>query len=296
MTEHTIKGLRAEFKAQGKFHTPPELARFLRGLIPGEPVDVYDPTCGAGALLAEFPDAEKYGQDIDAGAVTDAEYLSKFHGVVGDVLTDPAWLDRKFQAIVANPPFSIEWTPNVDERFMSAPTVPTKGRADFAFLLHILYMLADDGVAAVLQFPGICYRGNRELTLRKWMVENNWVDQVIHIPGDTFTDTAISTVCLVFRKNRTSDTIRVVDREHGLERDVPIAEIASNGFNLAPSSYVQPEVVKEVVDPIALEMDARRLLVSTLRSRLAFSRFVAETEHLDFEVFRAEVREVVDAA
>ena len=125
---HTIKGLRAQFKAVGKFHTPPELALLLRSYIPGDPQAVYDPTCGAGSLLSVFPEGvEKFGQDIDQAALDDAAMLPNFHGHYGDVLTDPAWLDKRFPAIVANPPFSIKWEPTVDERFMSAPPFLASG-------------------------------------------------------------------------------------------------------------------------------------------------------------------------
>lgn len=297
MSTHTIKGLRAEFKSQGKFHTPPELAKFLRGLIPGTPSRVYDPTCGAGSLLAEFPDeVEKFGQDVDGAAVGDAATsLTNFHGHVGDVLTDPAWVDERFPAIVANPPFSIRWEPQSDERFMSTPTVPTASRADFAFLIHILHMLADDGTAVVLNFPGIGYRGGREGMLRQWFVQQNYVDQVIAIPGNTFTDTAISTLCIILRKDRVGETIRFEDREHELTRDVAISEVADNDFSLSVSRYVVPEIgPSEVIDPVELEMAARRGLVRKLRAELVMSRFAAEAEGLDFQEFAKELRAVID--
>lgn len=284
---HTIKGLRAQFKEQGKFHTPPELAGFLRSLIPGVPRDVYDPTCGAGSLLSVFPDEiPKFGQDIDAAALADAELIPNMTTAYGDVLTDPAWVDRRFHAIVANPPFSIKWEPQADERFMYAPTVPTSGRADYAFLIHIMHMLADDGTAAVLNFPGILYRGAREGTLREWFVRNNWVDQVIQIPGDTFTDTSISTVCLVLRKDRTGDTIRFEDREHGVSRDVPLAEVEAEGFTLSVSTYVQPEAPDvPPFDAWETEQLARRGAARKLRSELQFSRQVAEFEGWPFATF-----------
>ena len=99
--KHTIKGVRAQFKAQGKFHTPPELVEFVTKLVDPDPRDVYDPTCGDGALLGAFPDdIPKFGQDIDQEALTDAERLPNFHGHLGDVLTDPAWVDHKFLSLI----------------------------------------------------------------------------------------------------------------------------------------------------------------------------------------------------
>lgn len=297
MSDYSIKSIRQDFKDKGVFYTPPELAAFLRSLIPGEPSRVYDPTCGRGNLLAAFrDDVEKFGQDIDAAAVEDAgELVTNFTGAVGDLFLEPAWMGERFEAIVANPPFSVRWEPQADERFMFAPTVPTAGKADYAFLLHIIHMLADDGVAAVLNFPGILYRGNREGRIREWMVRENYIDQVIHIPGDTFTDTSISTVCLVLRKNRTTETIRFVDREHDLERDVEFAEIESNDFTLSVSTYVQPpEPEREPFDAWETEQAARRNLVRKLRSELRYSQMVCEFEGFKLKPLLDEVQGVVD--
>lgn len=294
---HTIKGLRAQFKAVGKFHTPPELALLLRSYIPGDPQAVYDPTCGAGSLLSVFPESvEKFGQDIDQAALDDAAMLPNFHGHYGDVLTDPAWLDKRFPAIVANPPFSIKWEPTVDERFMSAPTAPTAGRADYAFLLHILHMLTDDGVAAVLSFPGVLYRGQREGALRAWMIESNWVDQVVHIPGDTFTDTSIPTAVMVLKKGRAPNApIRFEDREHGIERMVPLDEVRGNGHNLSVSQYVQPPAPeKPPFDAWETEQAARRGICRKLRNDLQFSTQVAEFEGWSIAPFVDDLRGILD--
>lgn len=298
--DFTLKHQREQFKAQGKFHTPPELARFLRELIPGTPTRVYDPTCGAGSLLAEFPEAQLFGQDIDVEAVAAAQdrFGDRFHGVVGDVLTAPAWLDEQFEAIVANPPFSIKWDPTkaTDERFLDAPTVPTKGRADFAFLIHIMHMLADGGTAAVLQFPGVLYRGQREATLRRWMVEQGWVHRVIHIPGDTFVDTSISTCCLVLSKTP-AEQIMFEDREQHLSTSVPVADVlADEGCQLSPNRYVRaPEPASPPVDPVQLEQSARHGALRRIRAELEFSRMVTAIEGWhDFPEFCQQVRGVVD--
>ena len=282
MTAHTIKGLRAEFKAQGKFHTPPELALFLRSLVHDAPRNVYDPTCGAGSLLSVFnPDTPKYGQDIDMAALEDAALLDNMHTAYGDVLTNPAWVDKRLHTIVANPPFSIKWTPITDDpRFTVAPTIPTQGKADYAFLLHILHMLADDGIAAVLGFPGILYRGQREGKIRQWMVERNYVDHVIQIPGDTFTDTSISTCCLVLRKDREEDApVAFTDRELDTSVEISREDIAANGFNLAVSSYVQPpEPKKPPFDPVEVESAAQANLLRKLQGEMRFSMMVARLE------------------
>lgn len=302
MATHSIKGLRAEFREQGKFHTPPALAQFLHDLIPDADGvrDVYDPTCGAGNLLAVFPDSTpKFGQDIDAVAVADAqERLENFAGVVGDVLAAPEWVGRRFHAIVANPPFSVKWEPHVDARFEDAPTVPTAGRADFAFLLHIVYMLAGDGTAAVLQFPGICYRGGREQKLREYLVDElNVVDKVISLPGKTFEDTAISTVALVLRRDRgLFDPILFEDREIEMSREVSVEEVAGNDYNLSVNVYVSKPVEREEVDPIALNALAWRGAKRRIAAELAFQRQVCAFESWDFEPYRAEALEIVRTA
>ena len=297
MSVHSINGVRAQFKATGKFHTPPELAAFLHDLIPPGARDVYDPTCGAGNLLAVFPDTTpKYGQDIDKAALEDATLLPSFHGHHGDVLTDPAWMDRKFHAIVANTPFSIPWTPVWDERWFNVPTMPTKGRADWAFLIHIIYMLADDGTAAVLQFPGVLYRGGREKQLREWLVTENLLDRVIAIPGDTFTDTTISTACFVLKKNRAEGApITFEDREHSISREVTATEIQANDYTLSVSTYVQPpEPAREPIDPWELEQLARRNAVRRLRAELGFSRMVANLEGWPYTPFLDDLSAVIE--
>lgn len=291
MGTHTIKGLRQEFKDVGKFHTPPELAKALYDLIPPNPRDVYDPTCGAGALLAQFgDDVPKYGQDIDQEALDDARLIPNFHGHHGDVLTDPAWLDRRFHAIVANPPFSIKWTPQADERFFGLPAIPTKSRADYAFLAHIIHMLGDDGTAVVLSFPGVLYRGQREGKIRRWMVEENLVDKVIHVPGNTFTDTSIATAILVLRKNRTTTDVTFEDRETGVEATASLDEIRANDFMLSVNLYAaEPEPEEEKVDPWELQQQARRGFLRQLRKDMQFDQWVCRVEGWDFEEFRAQI-------
>lgn len=295
--KHTIKSLREQFKAVGKFHTPPELALMLRSYIPDKPNSVYDPTSGAGALLSVFgDDVIKYGQDIDAEALADAELLPNFNGYLGDVLTDPAWLDKRFSAIVANPPFSIEWTPRIDERFSNAPTIPTKSRADYAFLLHILHMLDDNGTAAVLSFPGVLYRGKREAQIRAWLVETNVIDRIVHVPGDTFVDTPIATAVIVLKKGRAADEpIIFEDSELKLERAVTIDDIRSNDYTLSVSSYVQaPEPDKPKVDPWVLEQQSRKAICGNLRRDIEFSKAVARIEGWAITPFINDLQAVLD--
>ncbi|MDK4286963.1 N-6 DNA methylase [Corynebacterium pseudodiphtheriticum] len=288
---HTLKGLRADFKKVGKFHTPPALAKALSELIPGTPDRVYDPTCGAGALLEVFAGAEKYGQDIDAEALDDAE-AKGVNIAHGDVLTSPAFMDQRFDAIVANPPFSIEWSPAPpgDPRFDALPTVPTKSKADYAFIAHIIHMLADGGTAAVLCFPGVAYRGGREQKIRAWMIEQNLIDRVIHIPGDTFVDTTISTIIMVIKKGRADAPIVFENREHDTQATATAEEIRANDYNLSPSSYAPaPEPEKEPFDAWAVQQQARRGIIKRLQADMRIDAMVCQFEGWDFEEHRREL-------
>jgi type I restriction enzyme M protein len=296
MSEYSLKTIRDQFRAQGIFYTPPELAQFIMTLIPENPKRVYDPTCGRGSLLSMFgDDVAKYGQDIDASAVADAQKrLVNFHGAVGDVLSDAAFIDERFDAVVANPPFSIKWHGRADGYFAFAPTIPSPSKADFAFIIHILWMLSDDGTAVVLNSPGIGYRGGREQILRQWLVEQNVIDKVIHIPGNTFTDTNIATLCLVLRKNRSSKDVQFIDREHTLERMVTHDEIAGKEYSLSVSHYLQPVVEKTTVDERGLEMLSRAAAVSRIKSELAFSQLVSAISGYNIRDFVEDIRKALD--
>lgn len=292
---YDIKTIKQEFKDKGIFYTPPELAEMLKSYVDVEPREVYDPTCGRGNLLSVFgDDIPKYGQDINTDEVVEAtESLKNFVGMVGDTLKNPQWMGWKFHVIVANPPFSIKWEPVEDERFTVAPAIPTAGKADYAFLLHILHYLADDGVAVVLGFPGILYRGNREGQIRQWMVESNYIDKVIHVAGNTFVDTTIATCILVLRKNKTTTDIEFVDSENGLSRVVSVEEIKQNGFGLSVNNYVTAEEISEVVDPIELEKTARQGFLIKLRQELEFSKMVCEMEGIEFDTFIKDIKDVI---
>ena len=162
MWQYNIKNIREEFKSKGIFYTQPELAEYMKSLVDIEIKDVYDPTCGDGSLLSCFPDdMPKFGQEINDHQLAVAEQrLKNFTGVCADTLKAPAFMDKRFSCIVANPPFSITWElPQTglfgDVRFNEAPALPPKSKADYAFLMHIIHLLADDGIAIVLKSTGI---------------------------------------------------------------------------------------------------------------------------------------------
>jgi len=279
--EKNLQNIRAEFKARGVYYTPPELAETLIKYVDFEPKKVYDPTAGQGNLLAVFAeDVPKYGQELYPDELAKAsERLKNFTGYCGDTLADDGFPDEKFDLIVANPPFSIKWIPTPDDiRWKDAPTIPSAGKADYAFLLHILYHLSDDGKAICLEFPGILYRGQREGTIREWMIKQNYVERVVHVPGDTFVDTTIATCILVLSKHKTTTDIIFEDRALQKERVVPVEEVEKNGYTLSVSNYVYEEAVKEPIDPLQLEMDARAGILKRLDADIAFSIMVSKME------------------
>lgn len=280
---YSVKEIRKQFKDKGVFYTDRKLAKYIKSFIGKNVREVYDPTCGNGSLLSVFADnIRKYGQEINPEQLEVAKQnLVNFTGYAGDTLKEPAFMDKKFDAIVANPPFSIKWEPpqEKDERFMDAPTIPTSSKADYAFILHILYMLSGNGTAAVLNFPGVLYRGGREGEIRKWIIQNNWIDKVVHIESGYFEDTSICTALIIFRKNKSSTSIEFVDHEHNLSRLVPINEIEENGYTLSVRSYIAIEEKEEEVDPIKLKNDIHKHILNCLKKSLDMELFISDLEN-----------------
>lgn len=295
---YNLKSIRKKFREQGVFYTDTSLAEYMRSFLPEQVDEVYDPTCGDGALLRIFPgETEKYGQELNPAQLKIAEEtIPNFHGYSGDTLTDPAFMNRKFRFIMANFPFSQKWNPDgaeSDPRFSCLPTIPTKGNADFAFIAHILHMLSDDGTAVVMCFPGVCYRGNREQKIRQWMVENNLIDAVVHIEGGTFADTDISTNLLIIKKNRTETDIKFVEKD-GREITVPFEKVKSEGFNLSVSIYLPHEKEKEQVEPLGLEAENRKNVVRRLDAELTMSATIGKIEGIDLDPLLDELQAVID--
>jgi len=294
--EYSVKAIREHFKANGIFYTPPELSKMLKEIVEkeiGDIKEVYDPTCGRGALLSAFgDDVAKYGQDINAPEIEVAKNsLVNFNGVVGDTLKNPAFLGKKFKAIVANPPFSIPWDSEsvfFDERFAGYALAP-KSKADYAFNLHILHYLSDDGCAAVINFPGVLYRGNSEGKIRKALVENNLINEVILISGGYFDDTSVATCVIVYKKNKQDTNIIFTDKELNLSKSVSFEEVAKNDFNLSVSQYVFIEKVKPPFDAAATELQARADFITRMKKELEFSKMISSFEGLDFEEFPRQI-------
>lgn len=278
--EHSLKKMKERFHAQGIFHTDKKLVQILKSFVPEDVDEVYDPTCGRGALLSVFDDSvKKYGQELESDFIEDCKsVLVNFTGVCGDTLKDPAFLGKKFKAIVANPPFSTKWQPKIDERFEACGIVPSQSRSDLAFVLHCLYYLADEGVAAILQFPGVLYRSNKEQKIRKWLVENNYIDRIIHIPKGHFEDTDVSTCIIVLKKNRKTTDVVFEDKELGLSYQANFEKIRENNFNLSPNTYIEKPDTREKIDPIELEKSVRENTINTIQTQLNFSSAMCELD------------------
>ncbi len=294
MKQKSIKNIRQEFKDNGIFYTPPALAEKLRSYVDIEPESVYDPTCGAGNLLRVFHEnVKKYGQELD-GEQLSLINIPNFTGYSGDTLKDDKFAGTKFDCIVANPPFSVKWEPDAladDVRFKDCPTLPPPSKADWAFMLHILNHLSDNGVAVVLEFPGILYRGQREGKVRRWFVENNYVDRVVNIPGNTFEDTSIATCIVVLKKNRTTTDITFEDGER--TKTVPYEAVEENDFNLSVNVYLPEIVEKEEIDPAVLENESRRSFLERLRKELDFDKMVCEMEGISIQPFINAIRKIL---
>lgn len=277
---YSVKSIRKQFAEHGVFYTDLKLAEILKDILTahGEINEVYDPTCGSGNLLSVFPDnVQKYGQELNPEQADEArQRLSNADIATGDTLVNPAFKDRKFKFITANYPFSVKWEPVEDERWKDAPCLPPPSKADYAFVMHIISMMADDGIAAVLGFPGILYRGQREGKIREWIVEQGLIESVTLIEGGYFEDTKVATALIVFKKGRTDTSIRFADHEHDTWCVASIDEIRHNDYNLSPSSYIQIEDARPEIDPVAKEMEARSQVLRHIEHQLKFSSAAIE--------------------
>ena len=278
-------------KSGGEYYTPQEVSELLTHLTlvgKTEVNKVYDPACGSGSLLLKF--AKILGKEnvrlgFSAKRSTlphnlcrinmflhDIDY-DKFDIGHGDTLTDPIhWDDEPFEAIVSNPPYSKKWdgasNPLLinDPRFSPAGVLPPKSKADLAFILHSLSWLSTNGTAAVVCFPGVLYRTGAEQRIRKYLVDNNYVDCIIQLPDNLFYGTSIATCIMVLKKSKSENKTLFIDaskefikvtnsnkltaknienivaaytaredKDH-FTRLVPNSEIAEQGYNLSVST------------------------------------------------------------
>ena len=227
----------------------------------------------------------------------------------GDTLTDPQhWDDEPFEAIVSNPPYSIKWEGDAnpllinDPRYAPAGVLAPKSKADLAFTMHMLSWLAVNGTAAIVEFPGVLYRGGAEQKIRKYLVDNNYVDTVIQLPPDLFFGTTIATCIIVLKKSKKDNAVLFIDasaefthvgnknklcREHQQKildafiarkdvdhfaKLVPNADIAENGYNIAVSSYVEQKDTREAIDIATLNAEIARIVARQSELRTAHRR------------------------
>lgn len=224
-------------KSGGEFFTPQEVGELLARIVIMDKTSVnkvYDPACGSGGLLLKFAKILGkenvregfFGQEINLTTYNLARINMFLHNINynnfsierGDTLIHPAhWNDEPFDAIVSNPPYSIKWAGKSnpilinDERFAPAGILAPESKADLAFTMHMLSWLSPKGTAAIVEFPGVLYRGGAEQKIRQYMIDNNFVDTVIQLPPDLFFGTSIATCILVLKKNKADNNILFVD-------------------------------------------------------------------------------------
>lgn len=321
-------------KSGGEFFTPQEVSELLTKIATYGKTSinkVYDPACGSGSLLlksAKILGKENvrqgfFGQEINITTYNlcrinmflhDIDY-DHFDIALGDTLTDPAHLDDEpFEAIVSNPPYSIHWDgddkPTLinDPRFAPAGVLAPKSKADFAFVMHALSWLATNGTAAIVCFPGIMYRGGAEKKIRKYLVDNNFVDCVIQLPSNIFFGTSISTNIMVLKKNKkenktlfidaSNECIKVTNSNKLTEENIQhildwfagredvdhIAklvsndDVAANDYNLSVSTYVEPEDTREAIDIKQLNTDIEQIVKREQELREKIDAIVKEIE------------------
>ncbi|OUZ08155.1 type I restriction-modification system subunit M [Aeromicrobium sp. PE09-221] len=321
-------------KSGGEYYTPQEVSELLaRITVVGKTQvnKVYDPAVGSGSLLLKFAKVLGkenvrqgfFGQEINLTTYNlarinmflhDINY-EKFNLAHGDTLTDPAhWDDEPFEAIVSNPPYSIKWDGDAnpllinDPRFAPAGVLAPKSKADLAFTMHILSWLAVNGTAAIVEFPGVLYRGGAERKIRKYLIDNNYVDAVIQLPPDLFFGTTIATCIIVLKKSKTDNAVLFIDASDQFKRTgnknklteanqqhildtftaresvdhvaklVPNEDIAANDYNIAVSSYVEQEDTREVIDITELNAEIARIVARQQELRASIDEIVADLE------------------
>lgn len=244
-------------KSGGEFFTPQEVGELLARIVIMDKTSVnkvYDPCCGSGGLLLKFAKILGkenvregfFGQEINLTTYNLARINMFLHNINynnfsierGDTLIHPAhWNDEPFDAIVSNPPYGLKWIGNDnpilinDERFAPAGVLAPKKAADLAFTMHMLSWLSQRGTAAIVEFPGILYRGGTEQKIRKYMVDNNFIDTIIQLPTDLFFGTNIGTCILVLKKNKTDNSILFIDASKEFVRTTNKAKLSDNNIN-----------------------------------------------------------------
>ena len=321
-------------KSGGEFFTPQEVSELLAEIATvgkKEINKVYDPACGSGSLLLKFAKIlgkEKvrigfFGQEINLTTYNlcrinmflhDINY-NHFDVAHGDTLTDPKhWDDEPFDAIVSNPPYSTKWegkdNPLLinDPRFSPAGVLAPKSKADLAFTMHMLAWLSTIGTAAIVEFPGVLYRGGAERKIRKYLIDNNYIDTVIQLPPDLFFGTTIATCVIVLKKSKRDNKTLFIDasaefvrggnknklsdenrakilkafiRRKDIEYFAKLTDhktIAENDYNIAVSTYVAQKDTREVIDIQKLNAEIKGIVARQNELRTEIDEIVADLE------------------
>lgn len=321
-------------KSGGEFFTPQEVGELLARITLMDKTEVnkvYDPCCGSGGLLLKFAkilgkDNVKegfFGQEVNLTTYNlarinmflhDINY-NKFNIARGDTLIDPKhWNDEPFDAIVSNPPYSIKWAGKSnpllinDERFAPAGILAPESKADLAFTMHMLSWLSAKGTAAIVEFPGVLYRGGAEGKIRKYLIDNNFVDTVIQLPSDLFFGTSIATCILVLKKNKTDNSVIFVDASEEFVRNtnknklsdnnienilsllknrvdvenkailVSNEEIADNGYNISVNSYLKTTTDEVEIDIVELNKSIQEIVTKQDQVRKELDAIIRELE------------------
>ncbi|MEV3823007.1 type I restriction-modification system subunit M [Aeromonas dhakensis] len=328
-------------KSGGEFFTPQHVSKLIAQLaMHGQSSvnKIYDPACGSGSLLlqakkhfdAHIIEDGFFGQELNHTTYNLARMnmflhninYDKFNIQLGDTLREPHFGDDKpFDAIVSNPPYSVKWIgsddPTLinDDRFAPAGVLAPKSKADFAFVLHALSYLSAKGRAAIVCFPGIFYRGGAEQKIRKYLVDNNYIETVISLAPNLFYGTTIAVNILVLAKNKKDtmtqfidasgpdyfrketnnnvlldahikEIMEVFDSKANVDhfaKSVSLEQVAANDYNLSVSSYVEAKDNSEVVDIAQLNAELKTTVSKIDQLRKDIDAIVAQIEGNDSE-------------
>lgn len=297
-------------KKAGEFYTPQEVSQILAEIVTTGKTrlkDVYDPTCGSGSLLLRTARNGKadsiFGQEKNPTTFNLARMNMLLHGVKyndfaienGDTLEADAFGERQFDAVVANPPFSADWSAatkfNNDDRFSKAGALAPKSKADYAFILHMVYHLNDGGTMACVAPHGVLFRGGTEGKIRQFLLETkNYIDAIIGLPANIFYGTSIPTCILVIKKCRKDDdSVLFIDASKEFEKIKTQNKLRPEHINKIVETYRERKEIDKYSHLASLEE------IKENGFNLNIPRYVdtfEEEEPIDIKAVMAEIKEL----